>query len=200
MSHNLLNKTLRDLLGEIEDPRKDILLNIYTDHEELFHSTLGSSHNHQAWHGGYADHIAECLRINSLVYDALSTLRPLTFSKASGAIALFFHDIEKPFKYGPKTDAECFRWQSQCADTHQGDWEAVKYDILTHFETQYGLSFTAEEMNALHYTHGEGNHHRKDARVASPLAAHVHHCDNTSARIWFNDGKGLSLKTTSSAA
>lgn len=196
MPHPSLKKTLLNLLEDINDPRQAILLKIYLDHAKLFHSTLGSSHNHQAWDGGYADHIAECLRVNEVVYDALSEIRPLTFSKASGAIALFFHDIEKPFKYGPKTNAECLRWQTQCADKHNGDWEAVKYDILDDFEFKYGLTFTDEEQNALKYTHGEGNDHRKDHRVASPLAAHVHHCDNTSARIWFDDGKGLSVNVS----
>ena len=200
MPHPSLKKTLLTLLEDINDPRRAILMKIYLDHAKLFHSTLGSGHNHQAWDGGYADHIAECLRINDVVYDALSEIRPLTFTKASGAIALFFHDIEKPFKYGPKTDAECIRWQSRCADTHNGDWEAVKYDILTDFENKYGLTFTDEEQNALKYTHGEGNDHKKDQRVASPLAAHVHHCDNTSARIWFDDGKGLSAGVSFSNA
>ena len=65
---------------------------------------------------------------------------------------------------------------------------AVTSEILA----RYNIKLTPEEENAIHYAHGEGSDHRKDQRVAGPLAAHVHHCDNTSARIWYDEGKGLS--------
>ena len=188
---DILKKSLRDLLGALDDPRCATLLKIYDDYQDLFHMTEGSSHNHQAWGGGYADHIAECLRVNEITYDALSQLRTLPFTKASAAIVLFFHDIEKPFKYGPEDDPRCAVWQNKQADT-QKDWEEMKWDILQHFCAEYGLVLSADEQNGLKYTHGEGDDHRKDARVSCPLAAHAHHCDNTSARIWFDEGRGLS--------
>ncbi len=55
----------------------------------------------------------------------------------------------------------------------------------------FDIWLTPDEWNALKYTHGEGSDHKKNERVASPLATHVHHCDNVSARIYFGDGKGL---------
>ncbi len=186
---DLLKKPLRLLLEEIDDPRRETLLKIYDDHKDLFHYAAGSSNNHQAWEGGYGDHIAECLRINDITYDALQSLRPLNFSKASAAIALFFHDIEKPFRYGPSEDMRCKPWQEKF-DT-PASWEKAKWDILAQFNSHYGLTFSAEEENSIKYTHGEGDDYRKDRRVSTPLAAHVHHCDNTSARIWHDKGKGL---------
>lgn len=186
---DILNKTLRDLLEDMEDLRKDLLLQIYDDYKDLFHYGHGSSNNHQAWEGGYADHVAEILRANEVTYQALSSIRPLTFSKDSAAIALFFHDMEKPFRYGPKGDERCEKWRSQYETPHE--WEVAKWAIIREMEQDYGLYFTDDEINALKYTHGEGDDHRKDMRVSCPLAAHVHHCDNTSARIWPEDGKGL---------
>lgn len=187
----ILEKSLRDLLVELDDPRCATLLKIYEDYQDLFHITEGSSHNHQAWGGGYADHIAECLRVNDITYDALAQLRALPFTKASAAIVLFFHDIEKPFKYGSKDDSRCAIWQKKQTE-EQKDWEDMKWDILNDLCVEYDLTLGADEMNGLKYTHGEGDDHRKDARMSCPLAAHAHHCDNTSARIWFDEGRGLS--------
>jgi len=187
----ILQKNLPQFLKEIDDPRQEIIFKIYNDYKDLFHYAAGSTFNHQAWEGGYTDHILECLRVNDVTYDALKTIRPLNFTKASAAIVLFFHDIEKPFRYGKKTDARCAPWQMKFQDVPHA-WENAKWDILSDMQKTYGLEFSDDEINGLKYTHGEGDDHRKDARIASPLAAHVHHCDNTSARIWFDDGQGLS--------
>jgi hypothetical protein len=192
---DLLHKSLRELLSAMDDPRRDIFLQIYDDYQDLFHVAAGSAWNHQAWHGGYADHIAECLRINEATYDTLDAIRKLEFSKASAAIVLFLHDIEKPFRYGPETDARCAVWQNKISDRNNPEaWEDMKWEIIAFLEDKYGFTLSDEEINGLTYTHGEGSHHKKDERVASPLAAHVHHCDNTSARIWHHKGRGLSFK------
>jgi hypothetical protein len=187
--NKILNKTLFDFLNEMEDSRKNVLLQIYKKHNDLFHYAAGSGHNHQAWQGGYADHIAEILRINEITYTALLNIRPLDFSKDSATIALFFHDIEKPFRYGPAGDARCDKWRKKF--TTPNEWEKAKWMILDEMREEFNFSFTEDEINALTYTHGEGHDHRKDKRVSSPLAAHVHHCDNASARIWPNAGQGL---------
>ncbi len=188
----IINKGLQQLLQEIKDPRRDIFLKIYEDHKELFHQAKGSSYNHQTWDGGYADHIAEVLRINDITYDSLSKLRELPFSKDSAAIALFLHDIEKPFRYGIGTDDRCDKWHKIFNDKSK-DWEKVKWDIIADLQARYGFDLTDDEINALKYTHGEGLDHQKGIRVAKPLAAHVHHCDNISARIWYDKGRGLSI-------
>ena len=180
---------LRDLLVQMDDPRKHALLAFYDDYKDVFHYAAGSSHNHQAWPGGYADHIADILRINEVTYDALTAFRPLDFTKESAAMALFLHDIEKLFKHGPSDSKKCSLWQKQ-AQTY-AEWEALKWDILNFMEEKYGFQLTEEERKAIHFAHGEGIEYRKDMRVSFPLAAHVHHCDNTSARIYYDDGQGL---------
>lgn len=188
-------KPLRELIEDIEDDRQSILLEIYDRYRDVFHFARGSGKNHQAWTGGYADHIADCLRINEVVYDAMAQLYPLDFSKGSAGVVLFFHDIEKLFRYGPDQHAECVRWRdkfNQCAG-NTGSWDGMKWQILEDMKRVFSFSFSEDEINALKYTHGEGADYSKDMRVARPLAAHVHHCDNTSARIWPELGKGGSL-------
>lgn len=187
---SLLNKSFIDFINDMQDPRKDILLKIYHDYKELFHYAKGSNGGHQSWHGGYADHIAECFRINEAYYAALSAIRDPGFSKNSALIVLFFHDIEKLFKYGPSNNADTSKW-TKAFNASSKSWDGIKVDILDELKAKYNFSFTAEELNALKYTHGEGKDYTPGKRIASPLAAHVHHCDNTSARIWYDEGQKL---------
>jgi hypothetical protein len=187
---NLDSFTLKNFLEEMKDPRKKTFLNIYEEYSDLFHFAVGSCHNHQAWRGGYADHITECLRINTVTYDALELIRPLTFTKDQALVCLFLHDIEKPFKYALKGHIEGDKWK--CKWSSGLSWEDIKWSIIIELIEKYKFSLSTEEQNAIRYSHGEGNSHNKFSRVAGPLAAHVHHCDNTSARIYYNDGKGLS--------
>jgi hypothetical protein len=189
---DLKNRVFDRLLRDIRDPRREVLRAIYTDHRDIFHHAQGSGHNHQAWPGGYADHIAEVLRINTATYQVLNAMRPLPFTEASAAIVLFFHDFEKPFRYGPMDHSKCVKWRSWQNQIPSRTWEHAKWSIIEEFMMYYEFELTVEERNALLYTHGEGNHHKKTERVAGPLAAHVHHCDNISARIWFDEGRMLS--------
>lgn len=205
MSHYCAKTPLRTMLETMGDERASALVAIYDKYKDLFHYAKGSGHNHQAWEGGYADHIAECIRINWLTHEALSQLRPLPFTVDSASICLFLHDIEKPFRYAPEghPEAEWFRSRVELFKSvgerafqrpemvEAYAWERAKGQILDSLQPEFDFTLTPEEHNALKYTHGEGDDHQKDRRVAGPLAAHVHHCDNTSARIWFDEGQGL---------
>jgi len=136
---------LKNLLEEIKDPRRDALLSIYKEYHELFHYAAGSSHNHQAWKGGYADHIAECIRVNVATYKALDMIRPLPFTEDQATICLFFHDIEKPFRYGPEDHPNVQQWHDwhrrwmEGGDGEQDEtragWEAAKWEIIRNFQS-----------------------------------------------------------------
>src|SRR5262249_9207094 len=69
------------------------------EHNDLFWSARGSSHNHQAWAGGYAHHVREVMNVAVVLYDALGQLRPLPFSLSDALVVLFVHDLEKPWAY-----------------------------------------------------------------------------------------------------
>lgn len=196
MSKAILNKTLRNFLEGMNDARKDALLHFYDDYQDVIHFAAGSSHNHQAWEGGYADHIAEVLRISELYYDTMNAVRPLPYTKEAALMSLFFHDIEKPFRYGPKDSPECNKWRKRAEKAGGGYevWEDLKWDILAEIERKYGLMLTKDEREGIEYAHGEGSAHEKFRRAASPLASHVHICDTVSARIWYNEGQNLSRK------
>lgn len=165
--------TTREIISNIDDLRINAVLDFHNEYEPLMRIATGSSHNHQAWEGGYLDHIGECLDIAQKCYTALENIRkPLPFSFASAVLVLYFHDIEKIWKYTTGKDID------------KNDWY---HNILP----QRGIIFTDDELNALEYAHGEIHDHSKTERKMNELAAFCHSCDVLSARMWWNEGKGL---------
>jgi len=55
--------TLEQLLEMIEEEQGKVCKQILADNEALFKTAKGSSHNHQAWLGGYWDHVVETMNI-----------------------------------------------------------------------------------------------------------------------------------------
>ena len=160
---------LDEEIKKINDTRVRGVLLFHDQYRSLMSLAQGSSNNHQAWIGGYMDHIHETLVIARMLYEKMNDFRVLEFSLDSALIVLYFHDVEKIQKYttGENIDKDYFYSN-----------EIKKYQI----------SFTQEEMNALKYVHGEGEDYTNKKRVASPLAAFCHCVDTISARIWFDDG------------
>lgn len=70
------------------------------DHWRMMGSAPGSSKNHQAWDGGYHNHVTETMNIAMWLYSAAP--RPLPFSLTDVLEVMFLHDIEKIWKYGYK--------------------------------------------------------------------------------------------------
>lgn len=150
-----------------DDARKCLAL--WRKESERISTTQGSSHNHQAWAGGYEEHIKQVLNIAIDYYESLNNFRPLTFSLSDALVVLFIHDLEKPWK---KDHSETFKDKKNRA-LFRVD-KAAAYDI----------TLTEEQQNALKYVEGEGDDYRSDRRVMNEMAAFCHICDVTSARIW----------------
>src|SRR5205085_12353619 len=115
---------------------------IMADHRALFATVQGSTHNHQAWRGGYLDHVTEIMNIAVVLYDRLAALRPLPFSRSDILLVVFLHDIEKPWKYELGSDGQLHhKADMQGKEAHQ----AFRMDMLT----RYGVTLTAEHENGL---------------------------------------------------
>ncbi|MFZ2587580.1 MAG: hypothetical protein WAZ18_05645 [Alphaproteobacteria bacterium] len=183
----------------IDDPRKGIILRIFKDHEDLFNTNPGSSHNHQAWTGGLADHYADILRRSWTEYTdqwawAKAYGHELPFTLGEAQIALFCHDAEKVVVYGDATDPRCAPFIGQIQNPSAKDTkEGIKWRVLEHWKTHYGLELTDAELNAITYTHGEGDNYKNNQRIMNPLAAFVGNIDRTSARIGYNMGRGYGV-------
>lgn len=169
-------KRALDFLQEIEDPRREALLKFHATHKSEIELSWGSKSKHQAWTGGYLDHLAEIFRIAESIYHSLSEQRTLPFSLSSAIVVLYFHDIEKIWKYTIGL--------SDYFDKHQYLFETLA--------EEYQIKFSPEEVNALKHIHGESEaDYNPETRIMGPLAAFCHCADTLSARLWFDEGKGL---------
>ena len=170
--------TLENLIDMINEPNRSICLKILEDNRTLFQTVQGSSYNHQAWMGGYFDHIQEIMNIGLIIYNQFNIIRPLPFSLSDVLLILFLHDIEKPWKY--EIDGETLRIKPELAD------KSIQREFRNRKIEEYGIKLTPEQENGMKYVEGEHQDYSPNHRVMSPLAAICHLADVTSARIWFD--------------
>ncbi len=50
-------KTLKRYISDLKNPRRDAFVTILNNYSALIYSAKGLTIKHQAWDGGYADHL-----------------------------------------------------------------------------------------------------------------------------------------------
>ena len=172
-------KTIEQMIELIDEPNRSNCNKMLADNQALFQTAHGSVHNHQAWQGGYYDHIQEIMNIGCALYETLNSLRKLPFSLSDALLIDFLHDVEKPWKYEQGEDGEL---------RHTAAFQTKKADHEFRMQKlrEYNIKLTPEQENAFKYVEGELNDYSNKKRVTGPLGAFCHLCDVTSARIWFN--------------
>jgi hypothetical protein len=163
----------------LDEPNRTACKQLLNKNRKLFSFAPGSSHNHQAWEGGYLEHIVETMNIACVLYSTMNKLRPLPFSLASALLVLFLHDLEKPWKY--KKDDKGFS-----RTVTKNERRLFREELMS----DYGIILTEEETNGMRYVEGELEDYSSKHRVMGPLAGFCHLCDVTSARIWFDQPAG----------
>ncbi len=166
--------SFEELLQRVDQPFQSAFNQLLVEHGALFRSARGSSYNHQAWVGGYADHILEVLNAAVVLYDTLGQLRPLPFSLSDALVVLFVHDLEKPWAYEEVGGA----WR------RREGLKANAHDFRLGRLAEAGITLPSALERAVFFVEGEGNHYTNRSRAMSPLAAFCHMCDVTSARLW----------------
>lgn len=171
--------TVEEMLAMIDEPNRSACLKILEDNRKIFQIVQGSTNNHQNWPGGYFDHVQEIMNIAVILYDKLSSVRPLPFSLSDLLLVVYFHDIEKPWKYELGEDGQLHH---KATMKNKSDHQRFRMEKLA----EYGVKFTAEQENGMKYAEGELNDYTNRHRVMGPLACVAHMCDVASARLWFD--------------
>lgn len=185
---------MEELIGMMDEPNRSICRRIIDDHRELLQQAPGSSHNHQAWRGGYWDHIVEVMNLWVLLYRAfegtgrLAELAPEEqFTLADGLPVLFLHDIEKPWRCllvdgKPVLDGEGgLVIRPELAD------KSARKAFAERKLVEYGVVFSPQQQNAWQYVEGvRDSDYSPNDRVMRPLAALCHTCDLLSARAFYD--------------
>jgi hypothetical protein len=164
--------SLSELVLLIDEKHRFSIHTILTSHADKINLSPGSLSKHQAWQGGYKDHLEETMNFAIQLFNLMNKERELPFSLSDCLLVLFLHDIEKPFKY---TGSDI------PLHTEEEKWLFIKKIV-----NDYRLFLNEAHWNALQYIHGEGKDYDPTKRIQQPLAAFVHICDVASARIWYD--------------
>lgn len=169
-------QTLIEMLQILPEPNRSACLRLYDENRQRFLEARGSTHNHQTWNGGYADHVQEVMNYAILFYRAeASTGRPMPFTMEDALLALFLHDLEKPWRFERVDGA----WRNSGRMKTKADRAGFRWAKIA----EYGITLSPEIANAVRYAEGEGDDYRPDRRVANELAGFVHMMDTHSARV-----------------
>ena len=172
--------SLTEMLEQIPGNNGEACRRMYEDYRELFEAAPGSSHNHQAWPGGYNDHITDAMNTVSVLYDTLNGVRPLPFEKSDALLVIFLHDLEKPFKFS-------FDEHGKLIDNPDIPDKATRAVKRAEVMTKYGIVLDNQQANAMHYVEGiRDGEYTNQARLMGELAALCHCADTLSARMWYN--------------
>lgn len=168
--------SIEEAINLIDAPNKESCKSLYEENLPILKKARGSKTKHQAWGGGYLDHVAETMNIAIIIYDAFNKRRPLPFELSDALLVLFLHDIEKPWKQlSPELNLETNGIKNR---------ETIK-EFKDKILEKYNFKLTSEHLNALEYIEGEIDYD-PFKRLARPLAAFCHTCDFWSARGWYN--------------
>lgn len=168
--------TLEQLLAKIEEPYRSKFHGALQIFAGEFRFARGSSRNHQAWEGGYIDHVCEVMNTAVVLYDTLDQIRPFPFSLSDALVVLFVHDFEKPWAYEEVEGA----WRRKPGAKQNA------HKIRMAKLAEAGITLSDELEQAVCFVEGEGSHYDNRTRGMSPLAAFCHMCDVASARIWYD--------------
>jgi hypothetical protein len=164
------------MLTFLPEPNAGSCRRLLDAERERFTTARGSTHNHQTWDGGYLDHVRETMNYAILFHRAeSSTRRTPAFGLADALLALFLHDLEKPWRF-EKVGGE---WRNTDVMKSKDDRAAFRWRKIA----DAGILLTPEIVNAVTYAEGEGGDYRPDRRVANELAGFVHMMDVMSARV-----------------
>lgn len=168
---NIQIKSIDYYLNLIEGENGIACRKMFAKYQSIFEKAPGSKVKHQAWEGGYVQHLCQTMALAEFLYEPIKNIGGVDFELSDGVLILFLHDLEKPFKY---VEGRVF------------NNDAEKKDFILSQVKMFNIILNEKHLNALKYIHGEGDDYSPTVNVQWPLSAFVHICDVNSARIWHN--------------
>ena len=165
-----------DLIALIDEPNREKCLKLYQDNQEIFDKAPAAVSNHQAWPGGYMDHVREVMNLAIKLYQSMGEIRPLPFSLSDALLALFLHDLEKPWRFcGDETTRQNLDERQNRDPFRKAKME--EYEIILSPFQENGIDYVEGELDGSYTPH---------RRTMNELAAFCHMCDVASARLWYD--------------
>lgn len=169
-------QNIEELIALIDEPNRSACMRLYKGNEQIFKKAPAAVNNHQAWDGGFLEHIREIMNLAIRLYPAMKAFHPLPFTLSDTLLVLFLHDLEKPWRF-------CGEEKVKNRLDKRGHRDPFRKQKMQ----EYDISLTANQENGLDYVEGEiEGSYTPHKRTMNELAAFCHMCDIASARLWFN--------------
>jgi len=165
--------SMYELVSMIDEPNRSKIMELIRVNLPTLLASYGSVHNHQAWPGGWWDHTVAVMNRAVLWYP---DPRPHTFSLSDALLVLFFHDIEKPWKYKHDDDGRLVHRHGMVT---KAGHQRFRMGIIRDFE----IELTPEHENGIMYAEGELEGYSNRKRISGELAGFAHCCDHYVARV-----------------
>ena len=150
---------------------RNAIIDSYIDHVDKIIIAKGSKAKHQAWEGGYLDHVVYSTNYAIQLYKLNNDLGIFPIYQIGDVITvMLLHDIGKIVKYDNALDA---------------DRNLIEKKFQQAILNDYDWDLSDDQLNALKYIHGEGDDYCGD-RVMSKLATICHQADIWNARYSYN--------------
>ena len=179
---------LRDLLEYIDEPNRGHYHRLLNDHALRFQQAAGSSHNHQAWAGGFWNHTLETMNIFWQLFDIFEERFPFMPeaerpTRSDGLLAMALHDIEKLWAYIIKDGRLVFGDNGQPKSAGLWSNKTERRGFAKGVIAAYGFDLSPSAQNALTFVEGIPDElYTPNERLMGRLAALCHSADVISAR------------------
>ncbi|HVI69006.1 MAG TPA: hypothetical protein VM581_00955 [Magnetospirillaceae bacterium] len=185
--------TLNELLAMIDEPNQSICRRLISDHPLRFNAAAGSSRIHQAWQGGYHDHVVEAMNLVVVDYRAWEPLGRFEllppeqrFALSDALVVLFWHDIEKSWRSRLDESGNIiFKPDGSVAMDASLATKEQRAEYAARIIVQYGVVLSLAMRNALKYVEGiRDSDYTPNEPLMWPLAVLCHRADLASARAF----------------
>jgi hypothetical protein len=164
---------LHQIVKLVENSNRDSIIDAYVQNAERIAKTPGARKKHQAWEGGYLDHVVYAtnfgVRLHNLNLDL--GFQP-DHSEGDIALVMLLHDFGKIARYRKVENG----WD-YVENPDQTEKNFFRSAIDGH-----GFQLTDIQKNALEFVHGEGSKYTPKGRLMLPLATLCHQADVWNAR------------------
>jgi len=171
MKHEFLD--LHMIVQLVESPNRDAVIDAYVQNADRIAQTPGARKKHQAWDGGYLDHVIYATNYGIVLHNLHKELdfQP-DHNEGDIALVMLLHDFGKIARYKRDRDG----WD------YVEEPDQAEHDFFDHIIKAHGFQLTDNQNNALEFVHGEGSKYTPQGRLMLPLATICHQSDVWNAR------------------
>ena len=164
---------MHQIVQLVEMPNRDPIIDAYVQNAKKIARTPGARKKHQAWEGGYLDHVVYSTNYGIKLHNLnLEFGFKPDHNEGDIALVMLLHDFGKIVRY--KRVEDCWDYVKNP--------DKAEHDFLDKSIKDYGFQLNDIQKNALEFVHGEGSKYTPNGRLMLSLATICHQADVWNAR------------------